>query len=217
MAATGKLLKEQEKLYEKYPETDAYKALIANRDRDRARDGILSIDAGTSKKNRSRSGSATSQTSQTSQGSESSKETAEATVFPTLGEGEEDTFGDTLRSPLCRHSINRFTFVINNEVPLICTTLGHALADAEPMFIIRKLLECGADAAVVQYENDETPLSAEQMLTQLKKAFTKERAELIAEMTGGNVLDKNYCKNALKVLKEFAKEASAFKEGVKAG
>ena len=165
--SSGKLIREQDRLFEKYPESDAYKALVANRERDR-----------------------------------SSSE----------NEGE-DAFGELLKTAPCRNSMNHFVFVINGDLPLIATTLGQALADAEPMNIIRTLLERGADPNVVQYENDETPCSAEQLIASLKKLHSVERSALVAEMTSGNVLDKNYYKNAQKTLKDFAKAQGAFVDG----
>jgi hypothetical protein len=124
-------------------------------------------------------------------------------------------FAERLKQTDCRLSINQFSFVLNDSgEPLIATTLGHALSDAEPLDVLRKLLDCGADPLhVVQLESDGAVIDAENFLKILKKSYSNDKVALIADITSGNVLNKNYYKAVSKFLTEYAKEKAQFVEG----
>ena len=182
--------KERQKLYDAYPETESYKALVAKRR------GI--------------------------EGDEDAKESCDD------ANGQDSSpLLRALQQTAAKRDINKYSFVLNDELPLICTALGHALADAEPVEVLRTIVSAGADLQNVQLLTTRSPnaattdstdntntLSADQMVAALKKQHSEARAQYVLEATG-NTLDKAYYKAAARFFKEHRKATAAFQEGMK--
>ena len=177
---TVKHEKELEKLYDFYPETVSYQALVARR------------------------------SSQQNEEKDDGKNDEESLV---------DVFMETKRD------INSYCFLLSDHMPLICTTLGHAIADAEPIPVLSALVSAGADPTQVmlpfgsnqnRVTDEAKTLTAEQMVAMLKRQHSKEHAQFLLTLTG-NTLDKGYYKAAAKFFKDHQKQASAFVDGMKVG
>ena len=100
-----------------------------------------------------------------------------------------------------KQTLNHMVFVLSDNVPYVCSVLGHAMIDAEPCGVLKALIEAGCDPLKTEMVDQETYMDAENFLNSLKKTATTERMNAVKELTGNN-LNKLWFKETKALFKE---------------